>query len=148
MSKTRVFIYGSCVSRDTFEYLDPDQFEIVQYVARQSALSAYTRPVTLVDPPTLELLEMFVNQGFNERTGWMHTSSGVDNVDEFAQTIEKRGDGFCYRYGKDCRPLVRNSVAIRYRTADGKEREWFAVGLAAQALIRRIRRKNGKRPSP
>lgn len=54
MSKNRVFIYGSCVSRDTFEHLDPDQFELVQYVARQSALSAYTRPVTLVEPPTME----------------------------------------------------------------------------------------------
>ncbi|SKC38907.1 DUF6270 domain-containing protein [Krasilnikoviella flava] len=54
MSKNRVFIYGSCVSRDTFEHLDPDQFELVQYVARQSALSAYTRPVTLVEPPRLE----------------------------------------------------------------------------------------------
>lgn len=54
MSKHRVFIYGSCVSRDTFEHFDPDQFELVQYVARQSALSAYTRPVTLVEPPQLE----------------------------------------------------------------------------------------------
>ncbi|MEU2202205.1 DUF6270 domain-containing protein [Isoptericola sp. NPDC019482] len=54
MSKNRVFIYGSCVSRDTFEHLDPTQFELLQYVARQSALSAYTRPVTLVGPPQLE----------------------------------------------------------------------------------------------
>ncbi|GAA1731245.1 hypothetical protein GCM10009809_28440 [Isoptericola hypogeus] len=54
MSKTRVFIYGSCVSRDTFEHLDPARFVLDQYVARQSALSAYTRPVTLIDPPTLE----------------------------------------------------------------------------------------------
>jgi|GEM_PF-2561686 len=54
MSKHRVFIYGSCVARDTFEHFDPDQFELVQYVARQSALSAYTRPVTLVEPPQLE----------------------------------------------------------------------------------------------
>lgn len=54
MSKTSVFIYGSCVSRDTFEHFDPDQFELVRYVARQSALSAYTRPVTLVEPPALE----------------------------------------------------------------------------------------------
>lgn len=53
-SKTRVFIYGSCVSRDTFEHLDPEQFELVAYVARQSALSAYTRPVELMAPPTLE----------------------------------------------------------------------------------------------
>ena len=54
MSKTRVFIYGSCVSRDTFEHLDPEQFELVEYVARQSALSATTRPVEMLAPPTLE----------------------------------------------------------------------------------------------
>jgi hypothetical protein len=29
--------------------------------------------------------------GWNEKTGWMHTSSGVDNVDEFAETVEMRG---------------------------------------------------------
>lgn len=54
MSKTRVFIYGSCVSRDTFEHLNPEQFELVEYVARQSVLSAYTKPVELMAPPTLK----------------------------------------------------------------------------------------------
>ena len=28
--------------------------------------------------------QMFIYQGFNERAGWMHTSSGLDNRDEFA----------------------------------------------------------------
>lgn len=54
MSKTRVFIHGSCVSRDTFEHFDPEEFELVEYVARQSVLSAYTKPVELMAPPTLE----------------------------------------------------------------------------------------------
>ncbi|MFD2796813.1 DUF6270 domain-containing protein [Promicromonospora vindobonensis] len=54
MSKTRVFIYGSCVSRDTFEHFDPERFELVEYVARQSVLSAYTKPVELMAPPTLK----------------------------------------------------------------------------------------------
>lgn len=40
---TRTFIYGSCVSRDTFEYLD-DSFVLVDYVARQSLISAMTPP--------------------------------------------------------------------------------------------------------
>ncbi|MDO8143937.1 DUF6270 domain-containing protein [Isoptericola sp. 178] len=53
MSKTRVFIYGSCVSRDTFDYLPSEDFELAQYVARQSALSAYTNPVSLISPPEL-----------------------------------------------------------------------------------------------
>ena len=69
--------------------------------------------------------QFFIYQGFNERAGWMHTSSGVDNVDEFAETVEKRGDGFCYRYGKDCRPLASEPVTIRYRapTASSPSRE-------------------------
>ena len=35
--------------------------------------------------------QFFIYQGFNERAGWMHTSSGVDNVDEFAEKIERQG---------------------------------------------------------
>ncbi len=64
--------------------------------------------------------QFFIYQGFNERTGWMHTSSGVDNVDEFAEKVERKGKGFCYRYGKDCRPLIERPVTISYRTPDGK----------------------------
>jgi len=63
--------------------------------------------------------QFFIYQGFNERTGWMHTSSGVDNVDEFAEKVEKLGNGFCYRYGKDCRPLAKSEVTIRYRAPNG-----------------------------
>lgn len=53
MKRNRVFIYGSCVSRDTFEHLEPSEFELIQYVARQSAVSAYTRSVDMVEPPVL-----------------------------------------------------------------------------------------------
>ncbi len=31
--------------------------------------------------------QFFIYQGFNAKAGWMHTSSGIDNVDEFAETI-------------------------------------------------------------
>jgi acyl-homoserine-lactone acylase len=64
--------------------------------------------------------QFFIYQGFNGQAGWMHTSSGVDNVDEFAEKVEKSDEGFCYRYGKDCRPLVKREVSVRYRAADGK----------------------------
>ncbi len=37
--------------------------------------------------------QFFIYQGFNERAGWMHTSSGVDNVDEFAEKVERKGKG-------------------------------------------------------
>ena len=35
--------------------------------------------------------QFFIYQGFNEHAGWMHTSSGVDNVDEFAEKVERKG---------------------------------------------------------
>ncbi|NUT00062.1 MAG: acylase [Sphingomonas sp.] len=63
--------------------------------------------------------QFFVYQGFNERTGWMHTSSGVDNVDEFAVDVRQPELGPRYRYGKDWRPMQERRVAIRYRKADG-----------------------------
>ncbi|HKC02436.1 MAG TPA: penicillin acylase family protein [Sphingomicrobium sp.] len=64
--------------------------------------------------------QFFIYQGFNAHAGWMHTSSGVDNVDEFAETIEHRGKTTCYRYGSECRELAARPVTIRFRTGDGK----------------------------
>ncbi|MFC7594465.1 DUF6270 domain-containing protein [Terrabacter sp. GCM10028922] len=38
--RVRTLVHGSCVSRDTFEFLDPKAFELTAYVARQSLISA------------------------------------------------------------------------------------------------------------
>lgn len=66
--------------------------------------------------------QFFIYQGFNARAGWMHTSSGVDNVDEFAETIVRnvRGDRF-YHYGGETRPLTVSRIALSYRMADGSQ---------------------------
>jgi acyl-homoserine-lactone acylase len=63
--------------------------------------------------------QFFIYQGFNPHVGWMHTSTGVDNVDEFAEKVERRGNGYCYWYGRTCRPLGARPITIRYRTPDG-----------------------------
>ena len=63
--------------------------------------------------------QFFIYQGFNESAGWMHTSSGVDVVDEFLETVEQQGDRLSYRYGAEQRPLVTKPVTLRYRAADG-----------------------------
>ena len=34
--------------------------------------------------------QFFIYQGFNERVGWMHTSSGVDAVDEYLETVQQQ----------------------------------------------------------
>lgn len=63
--------------------------------------------------------QFFVYQGFNPHIGWMHTSSGVDAVDEFAETITRRGSRLFYRYGNEERPVTVSTVDVRYRTASG-----------------------------
>ena len=63
--------------------------------------------------------QFFIYQGFNERTGWMHTSSGVDVIDEFLETIVRRGDRLFYRYGAQERPVTTETVTVPYRAANG-----------------------------
>src|SRR4029079_6100023 len=64
--------------------------------------------------------QFFIYQGFNAHAGWLHTSSGTDNVDEFTEVVEQRGQKRCYRYGASCNPLGIRSVTIRYRLPSGK----------------------------
>jgi acyl-homoserine-lactone acylase len=63
--------------------------------------------------------QFFIYQGFNDRVGWMHTSSGVDVVDEFVETIVRRGNEFSYRYGNELRPVETRAVTLRVRQPDG-----------------------------
>ena len=63
--------------------------------------------------------QFFVYQGFNERAGWMHTSSGVDNVDEFAETIVRDRGRLAYRHGGRLRALAAKAIDVPYRTAAG-----------------------------
>ncbi|HEX8527981.1 penicillin acylase family protein [Allosphingosinicella sp.] len=63
--------------------------------------------------------QFFIYQGFNDRLGWMHTTSGLDVVDEFAETILDRGGRLAYRFGRGERPVETRTVTIAYRTAAG-----------------------------
>ena len=44
--------------------------------------------------------QFFIYQGFNPRIGWMHTSSGVDAVDEYLETVTKKDNHYYYKYGR------------------------------------------------
>ncbi len=63
--------------------------------------------------------QFFVYQGFNAHAGWMHTSTGADTVDEFAETIVRKDGKLFYRYGADLRPVTTSKVTVAYRTPDG-----------------------------
>jgi acyl-homoserine lactone acylase PvdQ len=71
--------------------------------------------------------QFFIYQGFNDRIGWMHTSSGVDNIDEYAETVTKKGGGFVYKYGKEERPVKASTITVPYKTASGMARKTFTV---------------------
>lgn len=64
--------------------------------------------------------QFFIYQGFNQHAGWMHTSSGIDNVDEFAETIAPSPDGdLYYRYGGALRKVTVKPVTLAFRKPDG-----------------------------
>jgi acyl-homoserine lactone acylase PvdQ len=86
--------------------------------------------------------QFFVYQGFNERTGWMHTSSGVDAIDEYLETVQKQGDRFYYKYGSEERPLVTTEITVPYKTANGMAEKKFTVFRTHHGPI--VRETNGK----
>ncbi|UPG86292.1 penicillin acylase family protein [Luteibacter aegosomatis] len=63
--------------------------------------------------------QFFIYQGFNPHIGWMHTSSGIDVVDEFAEDVVKREGKVFYHHGKMLRPMTTHGVTLRVRNADG-----------------------------
>jgi acyl-homoserine-lactone acylase len=63
--------------------------------------------------------QFFIYQGFNPHIGWMHTSTGANNVDRFAETIVRRGNRLFYRYGTQLRPVSVTRIAIPYRLPSG-----------------------------
>ncbi len=67
--------------------------------------------------------QFFIYQGFNHHVGWMHTSTGADVVDEFAETIVRDGDRLSYRYGKELRPVTTREIRVPWRGKDGRMAE-------------------------
>ncbi len=71
--------------------------------------------------------QFFIYQGFNDRAGWMHTSSGVDAVDEYLETVTKRGNGFVYKYGNEERAVTATPITVPYKTDRGMAEKQFTL---------------------
>ncbi len=71
--------------------------------------------------------QFFIYQGFNATAGWMHTSSGADVIDEYAESVSRKGAGYVYAYGGAERPVVAGTVRVPYKTADGMKTREFTV---------------------
>jgi acyl-homoserine-lactone acylase len=86
--------------------------------------------------------QFFVYQGFNERAGWMHTSSGVDNIDEYMETVTRKGDGYVYRYGSEERPVIASQITVPYKTSTGLAKKEFTVYRTQHGPV--VREADGK----
>lgn len=62
--------------------------------------------------------QFFIYQGFNENTGWMHTSSRADAIDEYLETIVEKRDGYYYVFGDEERKLQETQISIPYKVGD------------------------------
>jgi acyl-homoserine lactone acylase PvdQ len=63
--------------------------------------------------------QFFVYQGFNEKTGWMHTSTYVDFIDEFVQEISEVDGKLVYQYGDEQRDVDVQEITLKFK--DGEQ---------------------------
>lgn len=59
--------------------------------------------------------QFFVYQGFNEKTGWMHTSTYTDIMDDYIEKVTNSDDGYTYQYGMEQRPVEEIKVTLQYQ---------------------------------
>ena len=71
--------------------------------------------------------QFFIYQGFNDKTGWMHTSSSVDNIDEYLETIVRKDGAILYRHGAEEKPVAQKRITIPYKTATGMAQREFTT---------------------
>ena len=63
--------------------------------------------------------QFFIYQGFNSTAGWMHTSSGVDNIDEFLDT----------------RRQTSRRITLPFKTDTGMARKTFTVSYTQHGPV-------------
>lgn len=87
--------------------------------------------------------QFFVYQGFNEYNGWMHTSTHVDFIDEFVQSVTEREDGsLMYKYGEEYREVTQTPATFRYKDGDSVKTRTFTLYHTHQGPV--THRQNGQ----
>ncbi|MCH9695208.1 MAG: acylase [Gammaproteobacteria bacterium] len=71
--------------------------------------------------------QFFVYQGFNENTGWMHTSTRLDFMDEFVEDVFEENGQLLYRYGDETRAVDVSEVTLKYKDGDTMSERTFPM---------------------
>ncbi|RXS94396.1 penicillin acylase family protein [Silvibacterium dinghuense] len=79
--------------------------------------------------------QFFIYQGFNDRAGWMHTSSGVDAVDEYVETVAARNGHWFYKYGNEWRPVTERTFTLRYPKPSGITTRTFTAYFTSHGPV-------------
>lgn len=69
--------------------------------------------------------QFFVYQGFNEKTGWMHTSTYTDVLDEFKENIMLLDGEVMYQYGEELRPVEVSEINLKYKDGESLKTKSF-----------------------
>lgn len=71
--------------------------------------------------------QFFVYQGFSPYIGWMHTSSGVNAISEYLETVTKKNGRFYYKYGARELPVRTRQITVSYITPQGMADKKFTA---------------------
>jgi acyl-homoserine-lactone acylase len=71
--------------------------------------------------------QFFIYQGFNPHAGWMHTTSGVNAISYYLETVHEAGGRYYYKYGGKDLPVVSQEISVPYKTDQGMTERKFTV---------------------
>ena len=71
--------------------------------------------------------QFFIYQGFNEKTGWMHTSTYTDIIDEFKETILNIEGELMYQYGEELRQIETSEITLKYKDGISLKEKTFSA---------------------
>jgi acyl-homoserine lactone acylase PvdQ len=57
----------------------------------------------------------------------MHTTSNADDLDEYLETVTKKGDHYVYKYGNKELPVSEEKITVPYKTPTGMAKKTFTV---------------------
>jgi acyl-homoserine-lactone acylase len=86
--------------------------------------------------------QFFLYQGFNDKVGWMHTTSGVDAIDEYLETVDKKDGRWMYRFGRELRPVVVSEIVVPYKAGDRLAEKKFTIYRTQHGPV--VRKQDGK----
>jgi acyl-homoserine lactone acylase PvdQ len=84
--------------------------------------------------------QFFVYQGFNEKNGWMHTSTKVDFMDEYYESIVEKGGDLYYSYDGKLLEVIESSVTLKYRDGENMGLKTFPTYRTHRGPVTHIKK--------